>query len=391
MAGTTSGSVDHRTNTASAATANQEFFTNLYRFFNGPLRSGSYVELVALQTGSSAGGTNFHDEALPFGENAFSVWRVRSGSVPGTGPSIRRAQDYYVLFQWADAAAFGASPGNPGQINSASSAGDGVAISTAYRDDGTNPWGGSTLGNGNDTKSSPVWTSGSSTVHVFPRSNNVGGNHNSLKENMFSMFDLSAASTNYRYHFIADRDSFLMFLDNGDNLGYNAFYYHGVYEPLSGFVTSSGGNMQMPMIQLGSNAAAVVAPGTSYGGTAGTAATNGGIAGARMTGGVQVRDLRTDRMGNDLMSNTSVNPNPQFTSARFDEYKIPVMLFESPDFGLVGHLDIMTEVFNASVHDVTSGSNKAVLGPAAGGVVEHVVPWSGSAPGSVSTRQGRQF
>lgn len=389
MPGTQSGSVDHRTNVASPANANQEYFTNLFRFFNGPLRSGSYVDLVALQTGSSAGGTNFHDQNNSFGENAFACFRVRSGSVPGAGVSTRRAVDYYVLFQWADAAAFGASPGNPGTINGGTT--DGTAIAVAWRDDGLSPWNGTTLANGNDTKGSSVWTAGTSSLTVFPRSNNTGGSHNTNKENMMRLQDLSIGGTTYRYHFIADRDCFITFTDEGDNLDYDSIYIHGTFEPLSGFITSSGGNMQMPMFQLGADNAGSLAVATSYGGTAGTANTNGGITGARLSGGARARDLRIDRYSNNLLANTSLQPNPQFIASRFDEFRIPVMVFETPDFGHVGYIDSLTEVYNASVHDITSGSTKAIFGPTAGGTIEYVVPWSGSAPGSTSTREGRYF
>ena len=389
MPGTTSGSVDHLTNTAAANTSNQEQFVNLFRFFNGPLRSGSYVELVALNTGSSAGGTNYWNEGGPMGENAWVVWRVRSGSVGTSGVSSRRAVDYYVLFQWADAVNFGTTPGNPGLLNN--STGDGVGYQVAWRDDGLSPWAGTTLANGNDVKAAQVWQSGSSSIHVFPRSNSPGGLHNNARENCALMFDFSAGSTAYRYHFLHDRDSFFAIYDSGDNLGYNGFHIHGTFEPLTGFVTTSGGNAQMPMVAITDSSTALISLTTAYGSVTGSQSSEGGIAGPRMTTGATVRDVKTDRYSNNLMNNTSFQPNPQFVASRYDEFKIPVIVSETPDFGLAGFLDMIGEVYNASVHDITSGGLKAVLGQTAGAAVEFIVPWSGSAPGGGSTRQGRQF
>jgi hypothetical protein len=390
MPGTASGSVDHVSNTASAATQNQEYFTNLYRFFNGPLRSGSYVQLVALQTGSSAGGTNYHNETNPFGENAFCVWRVRSGSVGASGISTRRAQDYYVLFQWADAVSFGTSPGNPGLMQGAAAV-DGVGMAIAYRDDGLSPWNGTTLANGNDTKGAQVWTSlTTGALHVFPRSNNVLGTHTANKENTVLLADLGTALVNHRYHFIADRDSFITFYDASDNLAYNTLYIHGTFEPLPGFVTSSGGAMHMPMMQMCNTTNAVITINTAYGGTAGSAGNAGGVVGARLSSGVQVRDVATDRFQN-LLGNTNFQPNRQFTLNRYDEFRIPVIIFESPDFGLLGYMDTLTETYNASLHDITSGSLKAILGQVAGATVVYVVPWGGLAPRSTSAREGRFF
>lgn len=225
MPGTVLGSVDHLIAFGPTG-SNQEAFTSLFKFLNGPLRSSSYVELVALQTGSaqtgvpaSQMGTNYHDKINPFGENAFACFRWRSGSTPFGGPSTRRAHDYYMLLQWSYNTTFGNAPGNPGRCYGGTF---GVGISIAWREDGGNPWGGTTMANGNDSKGSTVWVSGASVVHSFPRSNNPGGTHSTLKENTVG-YPTSVAVTS-RIHYVADRDSLMMV---GDDCGGGSGYWGG--------------------------------------------------------------------------------------------------------------------------------------------------------------------
>lgn len=387
MPGTPSGSVDHVTNASTAANANQEFFTNLFRFYNGPLRSGSYVELVALNYGLSGTGMNFHNENNPFGENAWVCWRVRSGSVPAGEPSIRRAHDYYVFFQWADTSAFGAAPGAPAVISAGTT--DGVGVQIAWRADGGNPWNGTSAGAGADTKGTPVWTAGTSSVYVLPRSNGTGGTYATNKQNCYRIYDLATTATSYRYHFIADRDCFVTFIDSGDNTSYDASLIFGTFEPISGIVTSSGNPGQMPMAMFGSSAAAGVAINANYGDTAGSTAANGGTVPLKPSG-VETSALRLDGYTNVFSSDQQ--PNPQYTLNRFDEFRWPILTNESNNFGLMGFFDsFCTEIYTtAGIHDINSGSTRAVLGNTAARSLV-VVPWSGAAPGSTSTRAGRQW
>jgi len=157
--GTLVGNADVSFNFASSPDANQAVFTAIWRFFNGVMRSSSYAQLVAVNYGSGGGSTNYADENNPFGENAFQVWRLPSGS------SLCPV-DVYVMFQWADSSAFGSSPGDPGLLNGGTA--DGVGVAVAYRDDGGSPWNGTTVGSGSDTKGTPVWTEGTSKLRIFP-------------------------------------------------------------------------------------------------------------------------------------------------------------------------------------------------------------------------------
>lgn len=394
MAGIVKWSVDHVSNTPTTSGSIQEIFTNVYRFFNG-IASSSYVTLVALQTGSAAsgqpvnsGGTNYHNERNPFGENAFAVWKVPSGS--NAGGVSRRAVDYYFLMQWASGQSFGTSPGNPGLVFGSNGSSGELCFAVAWNDDGSNPWLGTTLANGNDTKGATVWHTGS---HCFPRSNSSGGTHAVLRQNTVSSVGISfSANTSCRYHMFMDRDTFFFIIDQSDNLIYDNWLYFGWYEPLPLISTGSGGSLPMAMVM-----AETATPGTNrnsvYGDTVGTTnANNGGVASPVMTSLGQARGFITDRY-QTLQGINSYSPNQQLVSASFDEFRVPIIVSDSPDFGHVGYFDLFTEVYNCGQNAITSGSGftKVVLN-SGGGTIGMVVPWSGSNPPVfTSTRGGRQF
>ena len=57
-----------------APAQNQELFKTLYDFFAVDMVGAGNCTLYALQYGLSATGTDYHDQANPFGENAFAVF-----------------------------------------------------------------------------------------------------------------------------------------------------------------------------------------------------------------------------------------------------------------------------------------------------------------------------
>jgi len=405
MPGIASGSVEHRTLAGTAQTQNQEFFTNLFRFFNGPLRSGSYAQLVALSTGSSTfaagpGGTNYHNETGSFGENAFFVFKIFSGAIPGAGPSTRRSGDYYVLFQWADTNNFGALAGSNPALLYGGTTGDGTGCAVAFRDDGLSPWNGTTNANGTDTKGNPVWISGSSKLHCLPRSNNALGAHQVARDNMVLVADAGASLVNYRYHFFADRDCFVTINDASDNINYNHIYFHGTYEPLPGFPTSSGGIMgegsaHMPLLQYSDAGTVIFQNNVLFGITSGIeSAPAGGVISPIMSQSVQFatgRGGKITRYGAEFFQNITFQPNSQFNPMRYDAMKIPLIVNESPNFGFIGHIDFINEIYNVGINNVTSGSDYASFGTSNGANLGILLPWSGSAPGTENTREGRFF
>lgn len=413
MAGTFYGRVDCVSNTAAASGVLQEQFTNCFQFFQH-LASSSYAQLIALNSGSyqsakrtSSGqiagttGFNYHDQAYPFSENSWAVFKMPSGTL-ADGSTSARAVDIYVLFQWAYNNSFNypavanQGGGFPGSINGNTGL-SGLAMQVIWRDDGKNPWNGSTNADGSDIKGSPVWTAvtgGITTLRTLPRSNTTGGSYVTTVENCaaFAFYSPSAGS-NYRYHFIADRDNFFFFEDDTDNNSYDQFMAWGLVNPIQGITTGSAGNAPMCMYMIADALTDTLASkfivANTYGSTVGNNSFEGGLVGVQSRMTAPVRGCRTDRYSNNILSNTSLEPNPEFVSASFDLCRIPVMLFESPDFGLVGFLDNIYETFNANANTVNSSSTLAIFGVP--GQVQIVVPWSGSSPGTNTTRRGNQY
>ena len=413
MPGIPSGSVDHKLKRSTAQFQNQEFFTSLFRFFNGPLLSGGYVELVALNTGSTAQnvvarGTNLYDEPGSFGECAMVVWRIKSGSATSaidSFPSTRRSQDYYVLFQWShNLLDNGYAPTSPTLVGGVNNI-DGTFCAIAFCDDGTNPWNGTKLGNGNDNKGSPVWTTGSSPttqLHVLPRSNCAGGTHVTLRENMVQIANIGSSVQAVRYHFIHDRDTFYMTRDPQDDSTHEGAYIHGTYEPLPYFLTNSGGVMgssslavsasaHMPLLQA-TFATHTITLNSNYGSTTGGGATNGGIVCpimSQIVGQPTARQLKFLKPY-DIFNVAPYTQNQQRAKKGTDVFPYLIFVDDTPNFGMCGHLDFLMDVPFGPNNILQSGSEYACFA-AAGGIAAHRVPWRGQALGSHTSRQGRQF
>jgi len=373
MAGTVKGSVDHYS-TETGIDGNQEFFTTIWRFFNGPLLSGSYVEGVAYNTGSNGTGTEFFDESAPFGENAFFCFRFVTGS------NSNRTSNLYVLFQWADDTNYGTAPGNPGLIHGSTT--DGVGIAMCFTGDDTNPWNGTTKFNGEDSKGDPVWSGSLNNLYCYPRSNALDGDHVTHRENMGEITDKLATA---RWHMVADRDNFVLVNDESANNTYRITVI-GYVEPLP----ELSGTLENTMMMMASpNIPFTVS--TTFGTLGGaTVAQEGGIKGANTDATLA---FRTDRYDSQLMLNTLMQPNGQYASATYDEFRQPIIAYDlgRTSYGLVGFLNFIKECFKANNHDITADGRKAVFGSNVTNSVKYVLPWSGSAPGSTSTREGRQF
>lgn len=370
-----SGSVDHRL-TQVSTTGNNEQFVNLYRFLNGPLLSGGYVEIVASNYGSSGTGFDYHDELTPVGENAWACFRWVTGSVGGS--TSNRGKNMYMLVQFADGANFGTSPGSPATLDGGT--GDGVGISVAWLADGGDPWNGGSGSLGSDAKGSPVWHPKSSTLYSLPRSNAIGGTHASLRQNTLNVNDQTASPT--RYHILADRDNLAIVVDANDNGTFTGFWYCGCYTLIPGL----SGTIDMPIFMLRDTAPPWLTL-TTIGSTTGNSSEDGGAFGPNFSAGATMRGFRFDRFDANLFT-TLAQPNAQFTSSVYDEVPLPVIMYET-DYGLVGFSNFFNETFNAASNNVSPDATKVNFSMQAGGLGVSL-PWiTGSLPGDTSTREGR--
>lgn len=209
-------------------------FKTVWDFFK-QLETQGYVTEIARNNGSSATfspkglGTDFYNEANPFGENAWAVFLFP--------PSSNRIVPYYVFFQWNLGTDFGSAPGSPGLIlggsgGSVSNINLGFAMAAATDDlgDYTSPWPMASTGSmGSDTKQSPVWeipVDGFS--YIFPRSNSVGGTYATIRQNTCG-FQLAAPSTDLRIDCVGDEDNWAITINDNSTFQDNSFVGGGYY------------------------------------------------------------------------------------------------------------------------------------------------------------------
>lgn len=380
MSGPIRGSIEHLFLGAGVGSGScQTLFVNVYNFFNN--NTGTLgIQRIAYHTGSrnvgmaDARGMNFYDAAAPAGDNAWACFAFTSASVP-----------WYVLIQWTGSVnTFGTAPGSPALIeNTTNIVSFGVAI--AQRADGGNPWNGSSGSSGFDTKGTPVWHPGTSSLVLYPRSNDGirGGAHSTNKQNMMGFGSLT--SIDYRLQQVADYDNYALLLDAANDGTYAGLIF-GLYVPLSGV------NPQVPYVSFKDTSMPFTA-GTQYGAIAGSAGTQGGIGypTASISG---TCSSGFDRYGTVFFQSTNAQPNRAFSTPIFDEFPLLVGINEpNNQVGATGQIyDFFREVYNVSTHDTNNDGTRAAFGGTTVATVKLTIPWaSGTVPGSGITRNGVQF
>ncbi len=358
-------------------TLNQMVWANVADFFRYCETNG-LCTVVASNYGASGTGEDYYDGANPAGENAFiyAEWNTGMGQLFG------------VLAQYADAAVFGQSPGNPGQIDGGTI--DGVAFAMAVRDDGTSPWAGTTNDDGSDTKGATVWTPGSSSVRTFPRANGVGGDEVINKEQMTRFVDQQATNSRGRYHFVANANGLLLLGDIDNNSTYTQIFM-GRYTPRAGLSAL----LTTPyMMMRDSGITGWFFRGTSnvYGDLTGAGARNGALV-ALPADDVMQFSVSLVTAGQD---NTFYQPSALITPNEFEPAPAAVFAHESGktgDFGLAGFLDseIVAAIYNATSHQTNAAGTLAYAGTTVLAALKHAISWdAGAAPGNGVTRAGRQ-
>lgn len=397
------GSVDHVTSYADAGSIatniNQIMYVNMFKFLNGPCTASNITQLVAYLSGNLGSGSGIGYWDTPgnvTGENAFAVFKFPSGS----SYNGRRKYDFYLMIQWAGTSGFGVLSGSQGFLSSASLPGTsnvnryGIAIAGAWMPDGTSPWNGTTLANGQDRKGNPVWKSGS--INII-RSNNPGNSHGVTKDNMIRMFGSTSTSTElYYHHFVADNDSFYFGIDFNQSTRQNYFTLVGAYEPIPVLSTS----VNMPVYFFSANQGAPSAsPSNSalvgsfdntvqYGTTTGNNSNEGSVQGP-------VTDISPQITPDyySYLTNISAGPNGQVGSGTYDILQCYLLSWASA-YGLVGNTDPyylmhVNAPHRMKISSSINGVEYAVLGNESR--PKMLVPWSGSQPGTSFTRAGRQF
>jgi hypothetical protein len=380
MAGIAKGKVNCYFMSLSASTDTRDSYVALYKFLTD-LATAGYTELVSLQWGTAGTGMQLSDEgtANP-GLNSFYVFRFL--------PSPQRTWSWYILVQWSYGATFGNAPGNPGLANNdngtASNGTIGVACAIALTSLGAdaNPWAGTVLGDGTDTKAATVWAAPAlGSLYVFPRSNNPGGAHNTNKENT-TPYVWTPATAEKRYSFFADRDNLII---TGSNAYDTVIWlYQGIYVPLEGLTPT------VPFVQIG-----------YHDNFLDPSVICGTITGASKGGGIfspidnSVRTVIYSSTGED---DTYKNqPNRQFSNRTQVENPIPVYIYESTTIdsyqGCLGFLDpIIKQTYGVPNHSTLDSKTRIILGYNSVNARKVTLPWDGvTIPLSNYTKSGVNY
>ena len=381
MAGPIHGSIEHLfLGTGQTTGSAQTTFVSIYNFLNN--NTGSLgIKRIAYNTGSQNSGMaltrgmNYYDQANPAGDNAWACFCFQSASIP-----------WYVLIQWVgNANVFGAAPGSPGLFK-ASTTPNAVGIAIAQRVDGGNPWNGSSGSNGSDTKGTPVWHPGTSSMVLHPRSNDAvrGGVHGSSRQNMMG-FSIGT-NNDYRMQQVADYDNLAILFDLSNDNSYLPMYF-GQYTALSGV------NPQVPYFSFNDSLNIPTTAGTQFGDIAGSTTAQGGI-GYPNVAVSGTCGVGTDRYGFFFFQNTAAQPNRAFATPLFDEFPLLVGIYEpNNQVGATGQVyDFYREVFNVASHDTNSDGTRAAFGTTVQATIKLTIPWnSGTVPGSGVSRSGVTF
>lgn len=385
MSGTKVWSTDHWLDyvaEGSVANMNQAMFTNTYNFLQQNVAAGN-ATLHASYFGTGGTGFDYHDGANPSRENAWAVFKYLASA------STERTYDFYVMIQWADTSSFGSGGGSPGRLSGGTQ--DGCGICMAVRQDGGDPWGGTTAADGTDTKSATVWVPGGSTVSVVDRGcgsppGATVGNYVTNLENMLKYTDFSTSSGDSRSHFYGDADILCCFADFSTDHAYSSGFRLGVYTPPAGLNTAT------PLFAMVSLGGSVPQDGAAHGNSTGALAAGGGILGRNPASGAGILDTRYNT------DYTTQQPNVQYTldagTPLFDVFPYEFSYGDGSEEGFLGLLD--TSVLGV-VRGVPSGSTTTTFDTAylSSGTTtasdNYAIPWDGAtAIGTGFTRAGTQ-
>jgi hypothetical protein len=398
-----------------------DLFITMYKFLVSSGSTVAGIKLIANNFGSVPGsGFNYWNQTNPVGNNAWSVFCFTSASIP-----------FYMLLQFgtssigsSEGGVIGQPPGNPGSAtNNASNytQNGGVGIQFAMRSDGGNPWTGTTGALGADTKSNPVWTTGSNyfdpaAAFVWPRCNSVSGSGAVTLTSGSRAVCLTIAPQAYmnginasgmRLHLACNFDNIAIARDMFSTVGNYNYMWFGKYTTFTGSWPQNSSSVApaVPYAMLWrelENASPTIAVGTAnvYGSTSGDSEREGGIAHPFLSG--QVVGCSVDAPANLMAFNAGYQPNTMYsTPLTYDEFPMVLYINEvlAPDRGgstpplppgaLMGQTDYLRFNYGLFVGDIGSGSNgvtadasvgslRIVLGssPTTANVSKYSFPWS---------------
>ncbi len=392
MAGTPHGAIDCLTSTLVPVQSAQEAFKTLFDFLSANPR----WTRIAWSKGTTGGliigatsGDDYWDGAEPFMRHAWAVFEATNAT---------DGNPWYLLIQLMD----GGNDTLPDGmlIDGATSdnfyAGVGIQMVCGTGAGGTpmNPWQGTTVNDGTDTKGSPVWapSGGGGRLYAFPRNNSVNGDYETLVNNMawaMKVYSFGTAQV-WRFHIVTDDDNFVMLSDDGDDGGYRGITC-GSYVPRADLV------VERPLMMMGTNAD------YAYGFPEPQAFGNPVAGGDAYPGGISpgkdglmdlVVSVAHDRYA-VWQGQVNVTPNKAFNPAARDAFPLAVGAYELAPTVFAGYLGAYTfvrDVYNVPNGTTNLAKTRAAFGASTQGMNKLSIPWDGvTVPFSTAVRAGVSF
>lgn len=369
-------------NTAVEVNRNQELFKNCWDFFKWLETNGICTE-IARNNGNNATytpavGTDFWDDANPFGAQAWAVFRMDSNG--------NRALPYYVFFAWSGQAAgsFSSGTNDPARLRATATFDNAFGFQMAYAFDSSGdpdtPWPAAAIGSmGSDVKQDPVWAiPAGGKLYVLPISNNVGGSHATKRENCVGIMGTNSIISEIRMHMVADDDNIAIFANHGDGTVLTTCILMGRYIPIDDLVPDA------PLFMMSSKLTSIGADDLNFGTLTGNNAREGGVTVLDDDTSDAARNQYDTPMMDDNAPNTAISPAKHLL--------YPVVLQRTTQ-GQVGWLDpdFFSSVYNRVHRDVVTGGAQAIIAfTASSASPKIIIPWDGSTMGDGFTRAGVQ-
>jgi len=401
----------------------QDTYVQTFKFLEF-LETKGITNLITYHSGSGGVGTgkNYVSNANAVGNNAFSVWRFNQYQ--------DRNWEWYLYIHCMTGQNYqSVANAIPTRVDNGTTdinvATCGVVAQAAFSISGSNsinPWNGTISLSGTAYKSSPVWNSNSAnyTAHVFPRVNNPSGSFSGSRDLCMVLRNHRALATRCytRNHFLSDGHGILMINDSSTNAGaiadtnINSLSYIGPFRLNKSITDNSVGltlggtgsygfcmfgtvknNNESTTNGFGNSPANTIFENSSYGAlSASIAQIQGGVFATQNMG------VRVLRLSNDLTAlGAGYYPNAFLPRNQLDEKMYSVYSTELTYSGFLGWLDTPLircfANFSNFTNDKANNGTRAVF---TGDYVDDTnrritVPWSGSAPGTGYSIDGRML
>lgn len=374
----------------SAEQSQNEIFASICGFMTSSNAQALGIQLVESNWGTNGRGLGFWDTSTNAGRNAWAIFRFTSASLGKFDMAL------YVN-SGTDGASFTSwNPNGLSAVWTLQSTAGAVGVQFAAHPSSSTifPWNGSSSSFSAGTQGSPIWHKDPvGNLCVFPRQNTpdggaFGGSFKYMTMLAPDVYSGSTPALNQRMHLICTEDSFTFLHASADSQNYQITHF-GSYTP------RSGTEIQVPYTMFVTPGGGCAPEYYSYA-TYGQKTSAGGSVNVR-EGGIA---HPTSSNGTKTLSLFSVITFPDASIGGFNKYvasgtyevcPLFVAIKDGTDFGILGQLNNVFAIFGTSPHTTSPSSGTCAFGPNTSNSNKWLTWWSGSKPGTVSSRTGRDF